>query len=307
MVRTNCCVCGLDDAAPVGLGEDFEYRTTNDSFLAVRCKSCGLVYLNPRPSVEDIPVIYPSDYHAFDFSVKNFGLVHNFRSRLEARRLLKICRDLGDGACILDVGCGDAFHLKLLRAYGNKQWILEGVDIDERAAEAGREAGITIHAGSVVGAELPEQSYDLVLMIQTIEHVERPDIALAAVRKLLKPGGKLLIVTDNTDSIDFGIFKDSYWGGYHFPRHWNLFNKGSLRKLAANTGFEVESLKTLVSPVNWTYSIHNTLAAWNSPRFLASRFTLHSIASLAAFTVLDFGLQKLGRGALLKAVLRKAM
>ena len=142
-------------------------------------------------------------------------------------------------------------------------------------------------------------------MIQTIEHVEKPDVILRAVKGILKPNGKLVIVTDNTDSIDFGLFKKSHWGGYHFPRHWNLFNRKSLTKLAEKVGFEVADLATQVSPVNWVYSIHNALVDRRAPQFLIKRFTLKSTISLSAFTSLDILLQKLGRGALLRAILRK--
>jgi SAM-dependent methyltransferase len=168
-------------------------------------------------------------------------------------------------------------------------------------------SGLVIHHGSVETLDLPEDAYDLAFMIQTIEHVEKPDAILSAVRRLLKPGGRLVIVTDNTASLDFKFFKGSYWGGYHFPRHWNLFDRNSLAKLAAKTGFEVADLATQVSPVNWVYSIHNWLVDWKKPRWLIDQFTLKSTVSLSAFTVLDIVLQKLGKGALLRAILRKPL
>ena len=302
---TKCCICEIDDAEPIGVGEDYEYRTGNDTFLAMRCNSCGLVYLNPRPEISEFETIYPSDYHAFDFSEKDFGIVYKIRSRLEAKRLLSWCEDLPQEARILDVGCGDGFHLKLLKKYGNKNWTLEGVDLDKRAVEMAGKADLKIHPGSIEAIDLPENYYDLVFMIQTIEHLENPVEILSAIKSVLKPGGKLVIVTDNTDSIDFRIFKGGYWGGYHFPRHWNLFNRNSLMKLAEKVGFEVENLTTQVSPVNWIYSIHNALVDLHAPRFLINRFTLKSTVSLSAFTSLDIVLQKLGKGALLRAILRK--
>jgi hypothetical protein len=64
-------------------------------------------------------------------------------------------------------------------------------------------------------------------------------------------------------------------------------------------------LTTVVSPVNWVYSIHNSLVDWNAPQFLIKRFTLKSFVSLSAFTSLDIVLQKFGRGALLRAILQK--
>ncbi len=300
-----CCICGSASATTVGHGEDYEYHTSPDSFSAVQCDSCKLIYLNPRPSVKEFETIYPPNYHAFDFSPKQYGFVYKVRSRLEANRSLSRCKGLGDDARILDVGCGDGFHLNLLRKYGNKKWTLEGIDLDKRAVEAARKSGLNVHLGSVEEMQLPEESFDLVFMIQTIEHVEKPAAILSSIFKLLKKGGKLVIVTDNTDSLDFKIYKNRYWGGYHFPRHWNLFNKKSITKLAIKTGFEVEDLSTIVSPVNWVYSIHNSLVGQKKPQWLIDRFTLKSPVSLGAFTVLDFVLQKFGKGALLQATLKK--
>jgi len=305
LTHVKCSVCETDDAQPIGVGEDYEYRTANDTFLAVRCNSCGLVYLNPRPEISEFETIYPPDYHAFDFSEKDFGVVYKIRSRLEAKRLLSWCEGLPDDARILDVGCGDGFHLKLLKKYGKKSWTLEGIDFDKRAAEMAEKAGLKIHLGSVETLNLQQNAYDLAFMIQTVEHLEKPFEILTAVKNVLKPNGKLVIVTDNTDSIDFNFFKSGYWGGYHFPRHWNLFNQTSLAKLAEKAGFEIADLTTQVSPVNWVYSIHNALVDFDAPRFFINRFTLKSTVSLAAFTSLDIVLQKFGCGALLRAILRK--
>ncbi len=307
LTATNCCVCGTDDAQQIGKGRDYEYDTTDDLFAAYQCRACQLVYLNPRPQASDMETIYPPEYHAFDFSEKDYGFVHKVRSRLEAKRLLASCGSLPAEARILDVGCGDGFHLRLLGEYGNKTWSLEGVDLDRRAVEAAERSGITVHYGSVDELDLPEDHYDLIFMIQTIEHVERPDVVLRSVYRLLKPGGRLVVVTDNTGSIDFGLFKRRYWGGYHFPRHLNLFNKLSLTKLAEKVGFSMAEMTTIVSPVNWVYSIHNTLVDKQAPGFLINRFTLRSVASLSAFTLLDILLQKANRGALLQATLRKPM
>ncbi len=304
-IAVNCCGCDADDAEFAGAGEDFEYHTSVDVFTAVQCRSCGLVYLNPRPTVAEFERIYPPNYHAFDFSEAEFGFVHKVRSRLEAKRLLEFCKDLPTDAKILDVGCGDGFHLKLLRDFGKKTWDLQGLDASEKAVEAAKKSGINVHFGTAEENNLSENFYDLAFLIQTVEHVEKPDAVLSSVCKLLKPHGKLIIVTDNTDSLDFRFFKKSYWGGYHFPRHWNLFNRKSLTKLAEKTGFEIAELTTQVSPVNWVYSIHNALVDKRAPQILINQFTLKSTVSLAVFTMLDIILQKFGRGALLRAILQK--
>jgi SAM-dependent methyltransferase len=300
-----CCVCGAEDCVPAGIGEDFEYRTSPDTFIAMRCRECGLVYLDPRPTATELPRIYPPDYHAFDFSPERFGFVYRVRRSLEARRALQWCRGLGDTARILDVGCGDGFHLRLLRDFGRPGWKLEGVDASARAVEAARRAGLTVHLGTVELLALPAAAYDLILLIATIEHVDDPAGVLRAVRRLLKPGGRVVIVTDNTDTVDFAVFGARHWGGYHFPRHFNLFNRTTLERLAATTDLNVDSIATVMSPVNWVYSVRNTLVDWGAPAWLVERFSLRSPVALAFFTLVDSAHQIAGSGALLRVVLRR--
>jgi SAM-dependent methyltransferase len=305
LVPVNCCLCEDDNTQPLAVGEDFEYRTSPDTFLAVRCRACGLVYLNPRPSLQDLPRIYPSDYHAYDFSEAQFGFVYKVRRRLEARRLLFCCQDLPSNARIIDVGCGDGFHLSLLREFGQPSWYLEGIDPNPLAVVAAQRRGLNVRQGTIQSLNFSEASYDLVFTIATLEHVDEPVQVLEGVRSLLRPGGRVVIVTDNTDTLNFRLAQHRYWGGYHFPRHWNLFNAKTLRHLAFKVDLEVVQLTTLLSPVNWVYSIHNALVDWGAPRWLIQQFTLKSPLALGIFTLFDLLHQTLGHGTLLRAVLRR--
>jgi cation diffusion facilitator CzcD-associated flavoprotein CzcO/SAM-dependent methyltransferase len=306
LVPVDCRVCGSKDAELIGSGYDYEYWTAPDEFHAYRCRDCGNVYMNPRPDVAEFSRIYPSSYHSLAFSEENFSFVHKVRSRLEANRLLRYCEGVPPDARILDVGCGDGFHLRLLRDYGESTWTVEGVDVDSRAVAMATRDGLRIHEGSIEDLDLPRDHYDVVYTIQTVEHVADPYGMMTAIHRVLKPGGRLVVVTDNTESIDFGWFKKGYWGGYHFPRHWNLFHRSSLARLATRAGYETEKIETIVSPVNWVYSIHNYLVARRAPEWLVNRFTLKSPVSLGIFTMLDMVLQKVGRGALLNAFFTKS-
>ena len=300
-----CCICGTRDSEPVGSGPDFEYRTSPDSFLAVRCLNCGVVYLDSRPTEAEFNRIYPDHYHAFAFTEDRFGLVYSVRRRLEARRLLHTFSDLPVDANVVDVGCGDGFHLELLAEFGPKSWHLEGIDLDDRAIAAARRRGLTVHKGRVETLDLPEQSFDAAILIQTIEHLADPATVLRAIYRILKPGGRILLVTDNTASLDFALAKRRHWGGYHFPRHWYLFNPASIRRLADVTGFEVASLGTMMSPVNWVYSARNALDDWGAPTNVVDHFSLESPVALAAGTAFDTLHQLAGRGALVRAVLAR--
>jgi len=305
LVDVACCICGVDESEPIAVGEDFEYRTSPDTFQAVRCQRCGLVYLDPRPAVSEFDRIYPASYHAFDFSEERFGLVYQVRRRLEARRLLSWCRGLPEDARILDVGCGDGFHLRLLRDFGKPGWTLEGIDADRKAIEAAARSKLSVHHGTVQELERTGRTYHLAILIQTIEHVDDPPAVLRSVRNLLRPGGRLVVVTDNVETLDFRLFGGRHWGGYHFPRHWNLFSRKTLAALAQEVGLEVEEMATILSPVNWVYSVRNTLVDYKAPSWMVNRFSLASPGSLSVFTAFDALFQALGRGALLRAYLRR--
>lgn len=300
-----CCTCGTREADPLAVGEDFEYRTSPDSFVAMRCRRCGVVYLDPRPTAAAFGRIYPDSYHAYAFTEEEFGVVHRVRRRLEARRLVQVLGALPSGARILDVGCGDGFHLGLLREFGRSGWELVGVDLDERAVAAARAKGIDARCTDVAHTGEEPGSFDAAICIMTVEHVADPAGLLASIHDLLRPGGVLVVVTDNTASPDARLFRSRHWGGYHFPRHWYLFDARNLAALAGSVGFEVAGVRTMVSPVNWTYSVRNLLDDHGAPRWLVERFSLTSAPALAAFTALDGVLAAADRGGILRAVLRR--
>lgn len=257
-----CCLCDGDDSEPVAVGEDFEYRTSAVEFLLVKCRQCGLVYLNPRPTSDEAARIYPDSYHAFHFEARDYGMIYRVRRWLEARRLMRWCRGLSDDAKVLDVGCGDGFHLELLRDFGNRNWRLSGLDVDPRAVAAAQKRGLHVREGDLQSVDLQPNEYDLILLIMTVEHVADPLATMRRIAELLKPGGRVVVVTDNVGSPDFAIFGGRHWGGYHFPRHTYLFNRATMKRLATLSGLDVERLTTGASPVNWVYSLRNWIDDW---------------------------------------------
>lgn len=305
LVPALCPLCGIEDVDPWAVGEDFEYRTSTDTFLMVRCRHCRVLYLNPRPALSELRRVYPDNYHAFQFDAARYGFIHSIRRRLEAQRIRRWTRGLPRDARILDVGCGDGFHLSLLRDYGRASWSLEGLDADERAVTAARERGFTVRQAWLDEQTLTPDSYDLILLVMTIEHLYDPVQTLRLLRAALKPGGRLGIITDNAASPDAKLFAGRHWGGYHFPRHTVLFDRVTLARSAEQADLAVERIRSSYSPVNWTYSLRNMLDDWRAPRWLVNQFSLEKPIPLAAFTLLDLPLALFGAGAILVGSFRK--
>jgi SAM-dependent methyltransferase len=124
---------------------------------------------------------------------------------------------------------------------------------------------------------------------QVIEHVADPAAVIRKIARLLRPGGVAVFETPNTNSWDHRLFRARYWGGYHIPRHFFLFDPGSFTRLAESNGLRVRRIEALLSPSFWTQSIHHWLAERGAPAFLRHFFhpqTPNGLG-LAFFAALD--------------------
>jgi Methyltransferase domain len=105
----------------------------------------------------------------------------------------------------------------------------------------------------------------------------------------LAPGGVLAVETPNFDSLDQRLFSDGHWGGYHIPRHWNLFTPDTLRRLLSDAGLEVLSIRYQTGHAFWMYSLHHRLRYGRRPHpRLARQFNpFKGVAPLVGFTAFD--------------------
>jgi SAM-dependent methyltransferase len=302
LVLTQCPLCGEDEAEPIAVGNDFDWATTPDSVLAVRCRGCELVYLNPRPAAEERSSLYPPGY----FSSSSSGTRPQDRwPRAVARQVVRRCRALPANARLLEVGYGARLHLAELRGAAGGTWALEAVTPHESLARSARQAGYVVHHGRVHALEVLEGAYDVVVLLHALEHCESPLQEVSSLRRLLRPGGRLVILTQNVDSAVGRLFQGRHWAGYDFPRHVSLFGPRTMRRLAAKAGFEVERLGTLGDSRMWLRSAANLGTDWGAPAWLNSRaarggFPFGGLASIA-----ESMSQLRAKGASLEVILRK--
>ena len=97
--------------------------------------------------------------------------------------------------------------------------------------------------------------FDLVILLNLIEHVADPGALLRKVRGLLSAGGRILIQTPNTDSLDARWFRHADWGGYHCPRHFALFDRASFTRLARGSGLAVAGFAYSQGAPFWALSL----------------------------------------------------
>ena len=286
-----CPVCGAEKFEQYTVGFDYELRTCRNPWRFVQCSACSHVWLNPRPALATLPVIYPPTYYSYNYKQQINPIATWAKAVLDRRKMAGILRKLAaPPMTYLDVGCGDGRFLRVMERRGVDKQHNYGLELDERVVRPLAEAGYQAFCERVEEcSKIPDDGIDLATMFHVIEHVDDPGRVVRKVTRWLSPGGVFAIETPNLDSLDLRWFQDQHWGGYHIPRHWNLFPPATLARLLQDSGLEVISTSYQTGHSFWMYSFHHRLRYAARPwRRTAKLFNpLKSLPFLAGFTAFD--------------------
>lgn len=231
--------------------------------------ACGIYWLDPSPTPEDLPVAYRGYYtHSQpDEILRIDGFRSNVRAAFLARRLgypnqegpgTRLISHLVPfmpereqswlysyfylpwvtGGRLLEIGCGSGWQLARMKQAG---WDTMGLDFDPEAAKAARQRGLDVQVGDVRELGLAGGSFDAIVMAHVLEHVFDPVSLLAECKRLLKPGGRLVSITPNGRSLGHRAYRAA-WRGLEPPRHIAVFTPGGLRVACDRAGLTVERL-----------------------------------------------------------------
>lgn len=288
-----CCVCcGSEQRSLIGRGHDYEYETCGNVWLMWQCKQCSHLQMDPRPADETLAEIYPPHYYSYQMSERVSPFALWAKRQLDRIKFRSLLRTVGyTPESFLDVGCGDGRYLHLMLALGLTPDRVSGLELDERAVQVARRAGLNVQRSRVEDASHIEQaSIDLITMFHVIEHVAQPENVIRSLSTMLSPGGCIAIETPNFESLDARLFAEQFWGGYHFPRHWHIFTPASLKRLLERQGLTVESIRYQTGHSFWLFSFHHALkyrASKPSPRLAAWVHPFRNVLLLAAVTAFD--------------------
>ncbi|MCP2604651.1 class I SAM-dependent methyltransferase [Candidatus Aminicenantes bacterium AH-873-B07] len=210
------------------------------------CNKCDYVFSPHPPPEKTIYSLYQKiEDPAYDEEAENRSL--NFLRILSF--LEKLRPEKGK---LFDVGAATGILLSLAKKRG---WEIDGVEPSHWAVNyALNKYGINIRKGIFEKIELPANYYDVVTMIDLLEHIPYPIVGIEKAYRVLKKKGILCIVTPDIKSFMARLFGKKWW---HFrPAHLSYFSKRSLQYLLKKSGFEIIKERRYV----WTFSLYYLLS-----------------------------------------------
>jgi 2-polyprenyl-3-methyl-5-hydroxy-6-metoxy-1,4-benzoquinol methylase len=228
-----CGICGSEWVEHQFWTYDRNWRTTNEQFAIVKCRSCKVCQTYPQPLPDHLNKYYPELYYPIGESSKRY--YNKFIRRFQLEKIKKIKRFCPSGR-ILDIGCGVGFFIKeAIEA----DYEAEGIEFSELAAKIGRERwNLKIISGDFLSYPFKENMFDVVTLWHVFEHLYQPIDVLKKVYKILCPGGLLVIAAPNISSIQAHLFKGK-WYHLEVPRHLFHYSPQSLLSLVEKYGFKV--------------------------------------------------------------------
>lgn len=229
----SCPLCGTNDNPPA-----FRITRTVPHFTVSRCAACGHLYMDPPPARAALEKMYGREYYAGTAAYSYTDERKNPRgfqavARARISKLLALLRtSTGSGRAFLDIGCSFGSLLDAARAAGCRT---TGLDISPYALAHVRKQGHRAIKGVPETARLGKELYDIVTMVEVIEHLGDPAAALHRIRNALKPGGVLLVQTANMEGRQAVRAGADYH--YFLPGHLQYFSRRRLTALLDECGF----------------------------------------------------------------------
>jgi SAM-dependent methyltransferase len=200
----------------------------------VRCRSCRVVYQSPQPVFEDLQDRYAEAYFRYELENEN-NFFQLMLLGLQDAAFDELTAKLPPTRRFLDIGCATG---RLIAHMRDRGWQVQGVELCRQSAEHGKaKRGVEIFAGTLEQAAFPGESFDAVHFSHLVEHVPDPRGLLLEVRRILSPGGYVVVVTPNVDGLQARLF-GSRWRSA-IADHLTLFSKRTLQHILGLAGFRV--------------------------------------------------------------------
>lgn len=284
-----CPLCGAGESTPAFRAPDRLHGIPGD-FSYHRCTRCATVFQNPRVIPQDLAACYPAEYYTHASPALSVrpralragrerlrravvavlrgkrvpglpGRIARILARSPLLRRRSVMYPLIDELnserpmrrAALDIGCGTG---ALLAALSRAGWEAHGVEWDTVAADVARRfSHRPVWSGDFRELDLPRSYFHLIVLQHVVEHLDDPRAALKTVAELLAPGGRVVLIYPNPDSLGARFF-GSKWFHWDPPRHLVVPPLRALAAVGSTSGMSPVRLRTTArhAAITWMHS-----------------------------------------------------
>jgi SAM-dependent methyltransferase len=267
-----CALCGARDTRRL---------YTKWKWGIERCRRCGLVYANPRAPEDAILARYSAEYFWNEYLPQAGapgGVVDYEVVDARNAEMLALIRRLAPAANrLLEVGSGAGLFLKAAERAG---WDVAGLELSHEGAAFARDRlSLDVRTEAAEAMSFEPESFDVAVMFDVIEHLFDPRAVLAATRRVLKPGGLVVVSTPNFDALSRRALGVD-WTTLSPLEHVYYFTESTLARMLVACGFrnvrfermrirmpvEFMNYRSTHAPEKWRAKIYEWLVTHDGER-----------------------------------------
>lgn len=228
----NCWVCDSESLRVVKKsdftdGLDYtNYAITNSDYGKTgelsKCLNCGFIQCSKENNV----------IHFYEDLVDTEYENTREERKLQEIKILKLIQKIKPSGKLLDIGAGSGIMVESALEMGYEA---EGIEPSRWLQKQAVKRSLPIHLG-IFPMERLSKNYDIITLVDVIEHINNPKQLLIDINKHLDENGIFIVITPDVDSLMAKFLKWKWW---HFRvAHIGYFNKKTLARIAQDTGFE---------------------------------------------------------------------
>ena len=217
-----------------GCAESNFYDTEN-GFQYTKCSKCGLVYLNPRPTRNEIEAAHEMGMHKGENTIQVTGIY----KKNKTTNYLKILGEFykkdelsKENLTWLDIGCGFGELIEALKIFSNNKLQIIGSEPNVNKVNSCKKRNLNVE---FINLDSHNCKYDFISLLNVYSHLPNPFEFIEKLIKHLKPGGELLIETGHSCHLS----PKDHQKPYYAPDHLSFANKEIVEDMLKRLGFEI--------------------------------------------------------------------
>lgn len=208
-----------------------------NGYALKKCTVCGTLFANLSFENEKTSIEVQDLYDHY-YDVANFNLPK--AAEISLQKMVDSFAGFRQTGNLVDIGFGEGGMLSVAEKNG---WKCFGTELSPQSLKYGAERGWTVSSDADSDERFPKNGFDVVTMVELIEHVPNPDFFFETAHKLLRPTGLLFLTTPNNNSIN-QRWLGADWSVIAPPEHITIYSPNGMRKALQRNGFALTTIKT---------------------------------------------------------------